>query len=86
MAKTKAQAKHSTKKKSTKARKPGLAKTKAPKAPAAFYSSGASTEPRKQFHILLTQNEHNDLVKLSHKMKMSAASVFRTLLSKASAA
>lgn len=44
---------------------------------------GKAGMERKQFHVLLTKEEHALLATLTHKMKLSAADVFRSLLSKA---
>jgi hypothetical protein len=38
--------------------------------------------PRKTFHVLLSEEEREKLVKLSHKWKLSAADTFRKVLSR----
>ena len=38
--------------------------------------------PRKTFHILLSDEEREKLVKLSHKWKLSAADTFRKVLAR----
>lgn len=48
-----------------------------------FYSThkrGTRGVKRLQFHIMLTADERAKLVKLSHKLEMSAADVVRKLL------
>lgn len=68
--------------KKTKTKKEGAA----PKATTKFFGAGQRGlrgEQRKQFHVLLTKEEHEALAKLTHKMQLSAADVFRQLLAKA---
>lgn len=42
----------------------------------------APAATRHQFHLVLTQADHEKLQQLSHSMRMSAADVVRTLLRK----
>ena len=54
--------------------------------PKGFYSSGERSSRgigRRQFHVLLREEEREKLVKLSHKMKLNAADVVRELIAKA---
>lgn len=51
-----------------------------------FYSSGERGSRgvgRKQFHVLLSEDEREKLIILSHKMKLNAADVVRALIAKA---
>ena len=43
----------------------------------------APAASRHQFHLVLTQADHEKLQSLTHSMKMSAADVIRTLVRKA---
>ncbi len=86
--------KTAAKKKTAKAKKAPKPKAAA-KAPRRIEAKGASTffatktrsargVKRSPLHVLLTKEERSQLVQLSHKRKLSAADVVRTLIKEAS--